>query len=145
MSHAFISYVREDQARVSDLANELTNRGVEVWLDRNEIYPGTPWQYAIRKAIENGNYFIACFSKAYATRKKTSMNEELNIAIDEIRKRHYDAVFFIPVLIDKCDMPGWAVGAGRTLRDFQWVNLYEDWNKGIERIASVVLEEDKKK
>jgi hypothetical protein len=83
LAHVFISYVRQNREVVDRLANELSKRGVIVWLDRNNISPGARWRDAIKKAIESGNFFIACFSKEYNERDKTYMNEELTIAIDE--------------------------------------------------------------
>src|SRR3954471_16945127 len=83
-AHVFISYVRGNSDVVDRLANELRNRGVTVWLDRNNIDPGARWRDAIKKAIQNGGFFIACFSKEYNERDRTYMNEELTIAIDEL-------------------------------------------------------------
>jgi hypothetical protein len=47
------------------LAKELTSRGVSVWLDRTDIDPGAGWRDAIKKSIESGNFFLACFSWEY--------------------------------------------------------------------------------
>jgi len=74
MAHVFFSYVRDDQKLVDRLANELRQAGVDVWLDREQIRPGQRWQHAIRKAIENGAYFIACFSSNYEARSRSYMN-----------------------------------------------------------------------
>src|SRR4051812_8885595 len=65
LAHVFISYLRENRDTIDRLANELRNRGVTVWLDRNNIDPGARWRDAIRKAIQSGNFFLACFSKEY--------------------------------------------------------------------------------
>jgi hypothetical protein len=62
MAHVFISYVHENRDVVDKLAKELTNRGVVVWLDRSNIDPGARWRHAIKKAIQSGNFFMACFS-----------------------------------------------------------------------------------
>src|ERR1700736_4968849 len=86
LSHIFISYVREDQTLVDRLVGDLTAKGAEIWLDRESINPGQMWQDAIRKAIEDGNYFIACFSNSSVTKRKSGMNEELLIAVEELRK-----------------------------------------------------------
>jgi hypothetical protein len=145
MPQAFISYVSENRAEVEKLADALRKLGCEVWLDKNEISPGANWKIALQKAIEEGNYFIACFSDAYFARTKSFMNDELNIAIDEIRQRPDDAVFFIPIKLDRCDVPYFLIRSGKTLKDYQFVELYKDWDKGVRNIARVVNEEDKKK
>ncbi len=77
MAHVFISYVHENEEDVQRLCDELTRHGVKVWLDRNDIKPGFRWKDAIREAIQQGDFFIACFSEQYRSRDKNYMNEEL--------------------------------------------------------------------
>lgn len=134
MSHVFISYVRENAEAVQRLHDALTSRGIEVWLDKTKINPGVFWKEAIRKAISEGSFFIACFSKEYYDRDNTYMNEELTLAIDELRKRRRDRVWFIPVKLSKCEIPDWDICAGKTLRNIHWVELYVDWDAGIQEI-----------
>jgi formylglycine-generating enzyme required for sulfatase activity len=145
MPEVFISYVHENTKEVQRLCDELTKHGVKVWLDRNAIAPGTRWKQAIRKAISQGDFFIACFSKEYHNRSKTYVNEELNLAIEELRQRPADRAWFIPVLLSECEVPDLDIGPGETLRDIQWVALYEDWNTGIQRILSVIQKKRSKK
>ncbi len=78
--YVFISYVGEDSETVDRLCGYLTAAGVKVWLDKNRIAPGVRWRQAIRRAISEGAFFIACFSKVYNDRSKTYMNEELILA-----------------------------------------------------------------
>ena len=136
--HVFISYVRENQEQVDRLCQDLEGQGVKVWLDRTSIKPGARWKDAIRKAIRQGNFFIACFSKEYTSKGKTHMNEELVLATEELRQYPPDREWFIPVLLSECDVPARSIGAGETLLDINWVPLYEDWKDGIERILTVI-------
>ena len=138
MNKAFISYVRENIEMVDRLCQELKSDGIEVWLDRDDINPGLRWEREIRRAIQQGAFFIACFSKEYSKRDKTYMNEELMIAIEVLRQRHPDQAWFIPVKLNKCKIPGLTIGPGETLRKFQYVDLSEDWNDGIQRILRVI-------
>lgn len=138
MSHVFISYVREDQPRVDRLYKELRTLGVDAWLDREEIGPGQRWKDAIRVAIEEGAYFIACFSNASTSRDRTYMNEELTIAVEQLRLRPQERAWFIPVLLDDCELPRRDIGGGQWLHDLQWVSLAEDWEIGVIRIADAV-------
>lgn len=132
--YAFVSYVRDNQPEVDRLCAALKDSGVEVWLDRERLVPGERWRTAIRRAIEEGFYFIACFSTAYHSRDSTYMNEELVLAIDILRKRSVDKVWFIPVLLSDCPVPDKNIGGGETLRDLQWVSLYQDWGDGIQQL-----------
>jgi len=136
--HVFISYVRENQTKVDRLCQELESHGVKVWLDRHSIKPGDRWKDAIRKAIKEGAFFIACFSNEYVSKTKSYMNEELTLAIEELRQYGSDREWFIPVLLAECDVPAKSIGAGETLLDINWVPLYADWNAGIQKILSVI-------
>jgi HEAT repeat protein len=136
--HVFISYVRENRAQVDRLARDLEKAGVNVWLDRHSIKPGVNWKIAIRDAIKEGAFFIACFSKEYQSREETHMNEELTLAIERLRTLRYGRVWFIPVLLSECDVPARSIGAGETLLDINWVSLYENWEDGIQKILNVI-------
>ncbi len=138
MSHVFISYVREDSSRVDRLCGGLKDGGVKIWIDRRDILPGARWKSAIRAAIAQGDYFVACFSPAYLKRNSTYMNEELTIAIETLRQKPTDRPWFIPVLLEPCEVPDREIGAGETLHDLQLVNLHEDWEAGITAILAVV-------
>jgi hypothetical protein len=144
MSHIFFSYVREDQTLVDKLAAELTAKGAEIWLDRESINPGQMWQDAIRDAIEAGNFFIACFSNKSVTKRRSVMNEELLIAVSELRKMQFGSIWFIPVLLDNCQVPRIEITPTRTLQDLQWVSLKDDWDEGVQRIANITLGLEKK-
>jgi hypothetical protein len=139
MSHVFIPYVREDADTVNSIARALRAYDVDVWLDKDDVRPGVRWADAIRQAIGEGAFYIACFSTAYNARTRSYMNEELTLAIEELRQRATNQQWFIPVLLDQCEIPQRSIGAGETLRSLQWVRLYEDWNEGIARILSTAF------
>jgi len=134
----FVSYVREDSPLVDRLAADLRREGVEVWLDREHIAPGERWRDAIRRGIFRGDLFIACFSSSYAQRDKTYMNEELVLAIEQLRMRPTDRSWFIPVSLDGSAIPPRAIGGGETLHDLQAVDLSNAWQTGVRRILAVV-------
>ena len=136
--HVFISYVHENEKEVQRLYDKLIQYGVKIWLDRHDIEPGVRWKNAIRRAIQGGAFFIACFSKEYSEREQTFMNEELTIAIEELRRRPTDRAWFIPVKLNECEIPDRDIGGGETLRDLQYVELYKDWDGKIKRILEVV-------
>ena len=138
--HVFISYVRENQEQVDRLCQDLERYGVKVWLDRKSIKPGARWKDAIREAIRHGDFFIACFSIEYDAREQTYMNEELSLAIEELKQyiTETDRTWFIPLLLSKCKMPEHSIGGEETLLDIENVQLYEDWDAGIQKILSVI-------
>jgi hypothetical protein len=138
MPHVFISYVKENLDEVCKIVDVLKEFKVEVWLDRTALPPALPWKTQIRTAIEAGNFFLACFSTAYWSRDKTYMNEELNIAIEQLRQRHSSRAWFIPVKLDACEIPDIDIGASQTLRSLQWIEFGPDWADGMEKILSVI-------
>lgn len=138
--HVFISYVRENAQDVERLAEAIRRSGVRVWLDREALQPGVRWRNAIRRAIEQGSYFLACFSAEYAEKGKSYMNEELTLALDELRQYPSDKAWFIPVRLTPCEIPDRVIGAGETLSHLQWVDLFTDWDRGVSAILRTVGE-----
>jgi hypothetical protein len=136
--HVFLSHVREDAVRIERLSADLEARGIRTWIDRNQIKPGQRWQDAIEDAIRSGAFFVACFSKAYAARPRSYMNEELSIAIEEVRLRPEEASWFIPLRLDDCEVPNRRIGPTSSVHSFQWLDMFPDWAKSIERLAEAM-------
>jgi len=141
MKHVFLSYLRENFDSVKKLKSALEEHDIKVWLDKEKIKPGKRWAVAIEEAIRNGDFFIACFSSNYSKRSETYMNEELDIAIQRLKKMPIDRAWFIPVLLSKCTIPNLKINSNETLRSLQWVELYKDWNKGINQIIFLIKNE----
>jgi TIR domain len=125
--HVFVSYVREDSQRVDGLCAVLEAAGIPYWRDIRRLEPGDAWKRRIRSEIKDGALvFLACFSENSRAREKTHMNEELTIAIEEFRLRSDGATWLIPARFDDGDVvPDLDLGAGRTLSDLNFVNLFE--------------------
>ena len=134
----FISYLHEDSEAVQKLHRCLADRGIAAWLDRNDIQPGARWKRVIRQAIEDGAYFVGCFSRSYMERGSSYMNEELMIAIDRIRKMPLDRRWFIPVLLEPCEVPDLEISSSETLRDLQKIRLYADWDRGLRSLFQCI-------
>ena len=125
--HAFISYVREDSDRIAELQRALEAAGVRVWRDKADLWPGQDWRAMIRHAItDNALVFIACFSTHSAARTVSYQNEEVLIATEQLRLRPPGTPWLIPVRLDDCQVPDFAIGVGRTLESIQRVDLFGD-------------------
>jgi hypothetical protein len=123
--HAFLSYVREDSGEVGKLQRMLETAEVPVWRDTASLWPGEDWRGRIRDAItRDALVFIACFSGHSAMRRTSYQNEELLLAIDQLRLRRPDDPWLIPVRFDNCDVPDLELGAGRTLASIQRADLF---------------------
>ena len=137
--HVFVSYVSEDADLVHALKQLIEIDGVSVWLDRNELTPGVRWKEQIRSAIKTGAFFLACFSPNYLKRQKSYMNEELNLAIEELRMRPYNTSWFIPIRLLDTDIPDWPIGGGLTLRDLQRVDLFPNPIDGLNKLKQTLM------
>jgi hypothetical protein len=67
----FLSYAREDEARVSRLYDDLAAAGFQPWQDKRDIPEGEPWHEEIRNAVRGTDVFLACISKD-SVRKEAS-------------------------------------------------------------------------
>ena len=135
---AFISYQHSDGAIVERLAEYLRNAGIKVWLDGLELQPGDQWKEKIRKAIDSGSAFIACFSANLAARDSSYQYEELLQAIEEIRLRAPNRAWFFPVRLDDTPIEDRDIGGGARLNDIQHVNLFEDFERGAAQLAAAL-------
>lgn len=123
--HAFISYVREDVGHVDALQRTLEAAGITVWRDTVNLRPGEDWRSVIRHAIsEDALVFIACFSQSSIARRRSYQNDELVLAIEELRLRQPDEPWLIPVRFDECDIPDRDIGGGRTLNSIQRADVF---------------------
>lgn len=62
MSRAFISYSRRNTNFAERLARDLTDAGIEVWIDFRQIHAGERWKDEIRRGIERSDVVIAVLS-----------------------------------------------------------------------------------
>lgn len=125
--HVFVSYVREDNTEVDKLCTVLEAARIPYWRDRTSLGPGDAWKAKIREAIRGGSLvFLGCFSDNSRVKDKSHMNEELTIAVEEYRKMPPGRTWLIPVRFDSGDVPEWDLGAGRTLSDLNYSDLFGD-------------------
>jgi hypothetical protein len=127
--HVFISYVREDSHEVDRLQRAFDLAGIRVWRDTADLWPGEDWRTKIRNAItDNALVFIACFSRQSVAREKSYQNEELVLAIEQLRLRHPEDPWLIPIRFDDCQIPDRDIGGGRTLTSIQRADLFGERN-----------------
>ena len=58
----FLSYARKDEALANAVAQQLKSRGVDVWVDREQVRSGEDWARAIDEAIAKSDAMIALLS-----------------------------------------------------------------------------------
>src|SRR6185437_1487766 len=110
-----------------ELQEMLQAAGVQVWRDTVDLLPGEDWRIAIRRAISDDSLvFLACFSQNSAARDKSFQNEELVLAVEQLRLHQPDKPWLFPVRFDDCQIPDRDLGAGRTLASIQRADLFGD-------------------
>lgn len=105
--YVLISYAREDQDFVLNLATELKDRGVSVWLDQWDILAGADWDRSIDSGLHACARFLIVLSPAAVASKQ--VRGELQTAVDENKP-------IVPVLRRACQIP-------RLLRLIQYVDF----------------------
>jgi ATP-dependent Clp protease ATP-binding subunit ClpB len=138
--HAFMSYIRENSAEADLLQQVLEAAGVRVWRDTADLWPGQAWREKIRHAIiKDSLVFLACFSKKSVNRETSYQNEELTLAIEQMRIRRPDQPWLIPIRFDDCDIPDLNLGGGRSLGSIQRADLFGDHvNDATVRLVSAI-------
>ena len=127
----FIAYVEEDLTQAKKLYRAFEKHGFRPWLDKRKLMPGQNWPRAIETAIQTSDYFIACFSRR-STSKRGSFHSELRYALACAARVPMDEIFFIPLRLDDCTVPG------RISRRLQYVDLFPDWDTGVKRVIAVM-------
>ncbi len=92
------------------------------------------WRPAIRKAIREANYFLALISNQSIS-GRGFRNSELDQALEILKEFPPNQTFLIPIRLDECDMPR------DELEDLTWLDLFPEWEPGVERLMSVLAPE----
>lgn len=129
----FISYAREDSEAARRLYEDLKSAGLTPWLDKESLIAGQNWKVAINKAIKNSRYFIHIFS-SISVAKRGYVQKEFKYAFDVLDEFPESDIFVIPVRLDSCEIPY------QKLKDIEYVDLFPDWNKGLQRIIRAMKE-----
>lgn len=83
----FISYARVDVDKevVINLYRNLMEFGFRPWLDEKFILPGEIWRDAIKRAIKQSDFFLACCSK-HSISKKGYFQNEIKLALEMLKE-----------------------------------------------------------
>jgi hypothetical protein len=134
----FIAYVEEDLEAVKKLYRAFELQGFRPWLDKKKLMPGQNWPRAIETAIQASDYFVACFSKR-STSKRGAFHSELRYALSCAANVPLDEIYFIPVRLDDCVVPG---GISGRLQD---INLFPNWQAGVRRVVTVIRTQEQQR
>lgn len=134
LPQVFIAYVEEDRPLAERLYDTLEGAGFGPWMDTRKLLPGQNWPRAIEAAIEDSEFFVACFSRN-SVAKKGGFQAEIRYALDCARQLPLDQIFVVPVRFGECPVP-------RAIRRvYQYVDLIPDWERGSRRMLSMMRRE----
>ena len=123
----FLAYAHEDRPRAKRLSAALRKAGFEPWLDEEKLLPGQNWPRAIERAIDECEFFIACYSRESVS-KRGPFQREIAYALDVALHVPLEEIYFIPVRLDDCALP---VDIARKI---QHVDLFAGWNRGAQKL-----------
>jgi hypothetical protein len=126
----FLSYAREDIHIAENIFKELRSAKLNIWFDKEKMFPGKKWKVEISKAIQNSKFFIAILSKNSIS-KRGYVQKELNEALEIFEQIPEDEIFIIPVRIDNCNP------THHKLNEIHWLDLFPDFHNGIEKLKTV--------
>ena len=131
MNQIFISYSRKDSDFVDGLIRDLEQRGIDVWVDREDIEGGAAWRAAITEAIRECRAFLLVLSPQ-ATHSR-NVSRELSLA--ESRNR-----LIIPIIHQPCDIPP---GMEYQLAELQWIDFTaSSREEALKRLVRVLSKEE---
>ena len=128
----FLSYVREDSETVLWLKKEFEQQHIDCFIDTDAIQPGELWEAKIRSEIDRCDFFLACFSEHYSSKRETYMNREIEIALDG-RRRIFPVLLSggMPVLPDALDS---------ALRMLNWTPLrWDSWHINFGKLLTSMM------
>lgn len=126
----FVSYNRKDAISARKLALQLIQKhGIKVFFDELSIHPGDAWIKNLAEAVESCNSAGICVGAHGMGPWQTKEFHELLAAGAN------DGKAIVPVLFEGSPEPG---HLPIFLRSLNVVDLRQDWNAGVKRIADQV-------
>ena len=114
----FISYSSADSPVATAICTALENRGLSCWIASRDVGPGEDFQAAIVQAIRAAGVTVLVFSQN--ANNTDEIKKELVLASQ-------NNVAIIPARVENV-APNDSLAYQLATR--QWVNLFEDWEKG---------------
>lgn len=116
----FLSHSSRDKPSVRRLVDELTRRGLRVWLDESEIKVGERIAQKVQEGLETSDFLIvwltphAVASKWVAPEWQAVFHAALESGKTQV----------LPVLAEACEIPFW-------LRGVKYADFTQSWDEGL--------------
>jgi len=122
-SKVFLSYSHEDKQIAAKLAERLRALSFRVWLDHEQLSPGTDWQERINDGINKADIFLVLLSPSAL--KSHYLEVELNKA------RTREDLKIIPVLLENATVPA-------DMKKYNSINISQYDETGIDKVVKQV-------
>ena len=121
----FLSYAKENSARVGQIYERLKEAGYQPWMDNHDISPGQDWKFAIQKAISICDAALV-FLSSKSISKTGFVQVEIAGFLEQQKRRPEGSIYLIPVRLDSSAVP-------TRLADLQYADLFEadGWDRVI--------------
>jgi hypothetical protein len=115
VQRAFISHSWSDKALARRLGRRLKHRGIDVWIDEEQLAAGQTLPEALRRAIRESSHFIAVASNNAKASKWVAA---------EVREARRARATIVPALVE--DVRGWRLLDDYIGLDFRKPLAFED-------------------
>lgn len=96
----FLSYSSEDREAARRLRDAISELGLQVWYDEDELTGGDAWDQKIRERIRRCDYFMPLVSRSTENRREGYFRREWRQAAERTLDMADDVLFIVPVSID---------------------------------------------
>lgn len=123
----FISYPSASIEQALSIRNSLSNRGVLVWLDKEQVRPGEFVAEALERGITGCKVFVLLLTQNI--RNSAWVQEEYNRALSLVTK---GTLHIVPIVLEGVPIPGFLEARSRinisTIRD-------RDWERNLDKLV----------
>lgn len=130
----FLSYASEDAVRAMEICKKLEQRGINIWIDRQDLRGGDNWPQVLVQVIKKQvDYLVLLNSRNLQQRDKSVVSQEIEEALKQQNQRSlHGRKFLIPAKIDDC--PKFA-----SLEDFHEEDLSQNLDSGLDRLKQAIM------
>ncbi len=130
MPTLFISYSSEDKGFAEQLATNLRNLGIGIWLDKWEIKVGDSIIEKIEKGIKDNDFLGIVLSPSSV--KSRWVRKELSAAL--IKELKSKSIVILPILLRDCEIPA-------LISDKRYADFRQDYQIGLRELVDVLSSE----
>ena len=139
----FVSYVKEDQEAARRLFDALRGRGLEPWLDEEDLRVGDRWDPRLEQAIADCDYFVVLQSRNLNVRDFSYVYKEVELALEKQRRQRPGLVFILPVRIDDVTYEDGSPGCLEPVRHLQTQDL--EGEEAVNKLLSQIVRDHQKR